>query len=110
MLNHKLFSQGITRLNNFFKKGDQSELFFEDYYKAVKSLTDAQFTRAVEYLIENHQSHFFPIPSELKKAVLDSQETATLTPEDKRIEPNYIPCPEEIKQQIREMLNKKGLS
>ena len=111
MLNYKVFLIGMVQLSEIFKKGENlSKTFLQNYYQAIEDLTDTQFERGVKYLIKNHQSHFFPIPSELKKAVLDSQETATLTPEDKRIEPNYIPCPDAIKQQIREMLNKKGLS
>lgn len=83
-----------------------SDLFYEDYFKAVNNLSDSQFTRAVEYLIKNHKSAFFPVPAQLFKAVDESREIIQVTPEAMRIEPNYINCPPEVKKQMQEIMER----
>lgn len=113
MLNRKVFSMGTGRLSNFFKKEAVSDLFLEDYYNAIKNLNDNQFNRAVEYLIKNHNSHFFPIPQEFLKAVQETREIAQPTPITHRIEPDYKGCPPEVKKQIQETMErikKRGMN
>jgi hypothetical protein len=110
MLNHKTFTVGMVKLSEFFRKDvNLSESFLEDYYMSVKELNDTQFERAVKHLIKTHDSHFFPIPAELFKAVEESREQIQVTPESNQIEPNYVPCPPELKEKIRDLLkNRKG--
>ena len=106
MLNNKIFNQGMIRLSSFFKKDDISDLFLEDYYKAIQELTDEQFIRAIEYLIKNHQSHFFPVPAQLVKAVEETRRQLELTPLEMRIGQDYVPCPDDVKQKMKEVMAK----
>ncbi len=113
MLDHKTYSVGMVKLGELFRKGESlSKLFLATYYQAIEQLTDSQFNRAIDYLIKYHDSHFFPIPNELFKAVAATREQAQITPETNRIEPNYSPCPTEVKKQMQETmerLKKKGI-
>jgi hypothetical protein len=100
MLDNKIFSQGMIRLSNIFYKTDYSEIYLKDVYDAICELTEEQFERTVKYLIKNHQSEYFPIPSQFLDAVIASRPTVQQTPEEKRIEPVYVNCPAEIKSKI----------
>lgn len=106
MLSYKLFTQEMVRLSSFFNKSDISDLFIADYYKAVKELSNKQFQRAVDYLIKSHSSHFFPVPAEVFKAVEETREQISVTPMDKRIEPNYVNCPPEVKEMMEKTMEK----
>lgn len=107
MLTDKIFKEGLFRLSLFFKKTDATKLFADDYYKAIQELTDEQFNRAVDWLIKNHTSPWFPIPSEFLKAVKDSRPEVTITSEDRRIEPKYVPCPPEVKEMMKRFKSKE---
>lgn len=109
MLDYKLFSQGMVRLNNFFKKIDTSEIFLKDYYKAIQELNETQFNRTIEFLIKTYVPTFqqpYPLPAEFLKAVQETREKIAITPKSNQIEPNYINCPLEIKKQIQETMEK----
>ena len=96
----------MVRLSNFFKKDDMSDLFYEDYFKAVGHLTDSQFTRAIEHLIKSHQSGFFPVPAELLKAVDATREMVQITPKSNRLIEQGVPCPPEIRESINQTMEK----
>ena len=98
MLSNKVPTERMIILVSIFKTENISTIFYKDYYKAIQHLTDKQFLRAVEHLIEFHDSQFFPIPSAFLKAVQDSRKEVQVTPETNRIEPNYVPCPPEVKE------------
>lgn len=112
MLSNKVFTEWMVRLSNFFQKSDSSDLFYKDCYNAVKHFSDSQFIRAAQHIIKTRTNHFFPLPAELWKAVEETREIVQITPEAKRIEPNYSPCPPEVKKQMEEImerLKKKGI-
>jgi hypothetical protein len=106
MLNNEIFTEGMVRLSTFFKKEDMSKLYLQDYYKTIQGLTSAQFSRAVDYLQRNHKSGFFPVPAEFHQAVHDSREQIEVTPEAKRIETIYVPCPPAVKEMMKNTMEK----
>ncbi|MBI3589932.1 MAG: hypothetical protein HY094_00965 [Candidatus Melainabacteria bacterium] len=108
MLTDTVFSQGMVKLSNFFKKDDIPTMFLEDYYKAISELTDNQFVRAVEHLIKTHKSGFFPVPAQLLQAVEDSREQVQVTPQEMRIGTTGSSCPPppEVKKFMEELKEK----
>lgn len=112
MLDNKIFTEWIVRLGNFFQKNDTSDLFYIDCYNAVKHFSNEQFIRGAQHIIKTRTNHFFPLPGELWKAVEETRELIQQTPKANRIEPNYVPCPPEVKKQMEEImerLKKKGI-
>ena len=111
MLNYKLFSQGMIRLNNFFKKTDNSELFLKDYHNAIKELNSEQFNRGVEFLIKTFEpsySEAFPTPSKLLKAVKETALRVEVTPAQFQIAQAGVPMPENVKKMRQEFLQKSN--
>jgi len=107
MLDNKTYSAGMVKLSEFFRKGESlSKLFLDTYYQAIKELTNAQFERAIKHLIKTHTSHFFPVPAELLQAVADTREQIQITDESNQIEPRYVQCPKNVKEQMNKLLSR----
>lgn len=106
MLDNKLFTEGMVRLANIFKKEDMSKMFLDDYYKAFSELSNPQFIRAVEYLIKSHKSAFFPIPGQFFEAVEATREMVQVTPRSNQLMEKGVPCPPEVKKQIEEIMER----
>lgn len=120
MLNEKIrltkniFDKGMVRLATVFKKDDPSPMFASEYFYAICHLSDTQFDRAVNHLMQNHRSAFFPVPAEFLQAVVDSKvyEPPVYTPQERQVEVTYPGIPDSVKKMMQETLekiNKRGM-
>ncbi len=83
-------------------------MFLKDYYKAIQELSDEQFNRSIDYLIQNYipEKEWFPVPGRLLKAVAETRLKPEVTPQDHQIPLQGVPMPESIKK-LKEELNQK---